>query len=58
MTILKSNAEWLKAHPAVEIQIEGHCDSRGTIGNNYNLGQRRAESVRQYLVKSDVIKLR
>lgn len=51
MEILKSNAEWLKVNPAVEVQLEGHCDSRGTIEYNYNLGQRRAESVRQYLVK-------
>ncbi len=49
-TALEQNVKWLKRYPGVEIQIEGHCDERG--GNEYNmaLGQRRATSVRNYLV--------
>jgi peptidoglycan-associated lipoprotein len=27
--ILKANATWLRANPAVVIEIEGHCDERG-----------------------------
>lgn len=47
-TTLKANAEWLKAHPAMKVQIVGHCDQRGTIAYNLALGQRRASSVRDY----------
>ena len=28
--VLKTNGQWLKANPAAQIQIEGHCDERGT----------------------------
>ncbi len=47
--ILKANAEWLKSRPQVKIQIEGHCDNRGTIEYNVALGERRANAVRNYL---------
>ena len=47
---LQSNAEWLKANPARTVRIEGHCDERGTIEYNLALGQRRAASVKTYLV--------
>lgn len=47
---LASNAEWLQANPASRFEIEGHCDSRGTIEYNLALGARRASSVREYLV--------
>lgn len=47
--ILKQNADFLKQHPSVKVEIQGHCDERGT--NNYNLalGQRRAASTKRYL---------
>jgi len=47
--ILKQNADFLKQHPSVKVEIQGHCDERGT--NNYNLalGQRRAASTKKYL---------
>ena len=51
---LQKNAQWMKANPAVAIQIEGHCDERGTADYNYALGQRRADSVRQFLISSGV----
>ena len=47
---LKANAEWLKANPAARVQIEGHCDDRGTVEYNLALGDRRAHTVREYLV--------
>ena len=47
--ILESNAKWLKAHPHARISIEGHCDERGTQAYNYVLGERRAETAKQYL---------
>jgi len=47
--VLKQNADFLKQHPSVKVEIQGHCDERGT--NNYNLalGQRRAASTKRYL---------
>lgn len=45
---LKRNAAWLKDLPKSEIQVEGHCDDRGTIQYNIALGQRRAQAVRDY----------
>lgn len=47
---LNKNAEWLKANPKVKILVEGHCDERGTIEYNLALGQKRATSVRNYLI--------
>ncbi|HEX6440233.1 MAG TPA: peptidoglycan-associated lipoprotein Pal [Candidatus Binatia bacterium] len=48
--ILKANSAWLKANPAAQVQIEGHCDERGTTEYNVALGSRRAESAKDYLV--------
>ncbi|MFQ5892722.1 MAG: peptidoglycan-associated lipoprotein Pal [Nitrospinota bacterium] len=46
---LQENAEWLRAHPDIRVQIEGHADERGTIEYNLALGERRAMSTRNYL---------
>lgn len=48
--VLQTNAEWLKANPNARVEIAGHCDDRGTIDYNLALGDRRAGSVRAYLV--------
>jgi peptidoglycan-associated lipoprotein len=48
--ILKGNAALLMKHPTVKIQIEGHCDERGTIEYNLALGERRASSAKKYLI--------
>jgi peptidoglycan-associated lipoprotein len=48
--VLKSNAEWLKANPGAQVQIEGHCDERGTTEYNLALGSKRAQSAKDYLV--------
>jgi peptidoglycan-associated lipoprotein len=48
--ILKENAALLKKYPKVKIQIEGHCDERGTTEYNLALGERRANSGKRYLV--------
>ena len=47
--ILQKNAEWLRSHPQARILIEGHCDERGTVEYNLALGERRAQSVKDYL---------
>jgi len=48
--ILKENAALLKKFSNVKIQIEGHCDERGTIEYNLALGERRANNAKQYLI--------
>ncbi len=47
--ILKGNAALLTKYPNVKVQIEGHCDERGTIEYNLALGERRANSTKKYL---------
>jgi peptidoglycan-associated lipoprotein len=47
---LGMQAEWLKNHPNVSVTIEGHADERGTREYNLALGERRANSVRRYLM--------
>ncbi|HAZ14387.1 MAG: peptidoglycan-associated lipoprotein [Bdellovibrionales bacterium GWA2_49_15] len=48
-TALKENADFLKANASVEVQIEGHCDERGSVQYNIALGENRAKSVKSYL---------
>lgn len=48
--ILQKNADWLRSHREARILIEGHCDERGTVEYNLALGERRAQSVKDYLV--------
>ncbi len=52
--ILKTNADLLKKYHNVKIQVEGHCDERGTVEYNLALGERRANSTRNYLVSIGV----
>jgi len=48
--ILANNAEILRGASGVKILVEGHCDERGTREYNLALGERRANSVKKYLV--------
>jgi peptidoglycan-associated lipoprotein len=48
--ILKENAALLVKFSSTKIQIEGHCDERGTIEYNLALGERRANHAKKYLV--------
>lgn len=45
----QSNAEWMKSHKGSKLQIEGHCDARGSIEYNLSLGERRAQAVKSYM---------
>ena len=48
---LEKNAGLLKsAYENSSVLIEGHCDERGTVEYNLELGKRRAQSVKDYLV--------
>jgi peptidoglycan-associated lipoprotein len=47
--ILHSNADWLGKNPARHVQIEGHCDDRGSEEYNIALGAKRAQAAKEYL---------
>ncbi|NNK61798.1 MAG: OmpA family protein [Gemmatimonadetes bacterium] len=47
--ILRAKVAILRASPQVQLRIEGHADERGSTEYNLALGNRRAESVRQFL---------
>lgn len=51
---LNGNAEFLKTNASVKVQVEGHCDERGSVQYNLALGEKRAKSVRDYLVAQGV----
>ena len=48
---MRSNAELLQRYPSVKVLVEGHCDERGSDEYNMALGQRRADTAKQYLVE-------
>jgi peptidoglycan-associated lipoprotein len=54
--ILKANAGVFKKYLNVKIQIEGHCDERGTNEYNLALGERRANSTKDYLISLGISK--
>lgn len=51
---LQSQAQYLAQYPQITITIEGHCDERGTREYNLALGERRANSAKNYLVSLGV----
>lgn len=51
---LDKQATWLKKYPSVTITIEGHADERGTREYNLALGERRASSVKSYLLSQGI----
>lgn len=50
ITTLQRNADLIRQVPGVMIQIEGHCDDRGTQEYNLALGEKRALATREYLI--------
>lgn len=51
---LRENATWLGGNPSAKIEIEGHCDERGTTEYNIALGAKRAAAARDYLLSLGV----
>jgi peptidoglycan-associated lipoprotein len=51
---LSDNAAWVKGNAGMNVQIEGHCDERGSIEYNLALGERRAKAAKAYLVSLGV----
>jgi peptidoglycan-associated lipoprotein len=48
--ILNQKADFLRIYPGVNVTVEGHCDERGADAYNIALGERRAQSVKNFLV--------
>ena len=51
---LEKQAQWLNQYGSYKILIEGHADERGTREYNFALGQRRAQTTRDYLVSKGI----
>ena len=47
---LSTSAAWLKKNAQYNLLVEGHCDERGTEQYNLALGDRRANTAKEYLV--------
>ena len=48
--ILNSQSKFLNQNPSLKVTIQGHCDERGTREYNLALGEKRASSVKDYLI--------
>jgi peptidoglycan-associated lipoprotein len=55
---VKAVADYLKANTADAVEIEGHCDERGTEEYNRSLGDRRALALREALAAQGVDPMR
>ena len=51
---LAAQARWMLANPSVKGSIEGHADERGTREYNLALGERRANSAKNFLIANGV----
>ncbi|MBW1710350.1 MAG: peptidoglycan-associated lipoprotein Pal [Deltaproteobacteria bacterium] len=48
--VLRAKADYMKKNPKIAIEIQGHCDERGTLDYNLALGDRRANAAAKYLM--------
>lgn len=51
---LQANATYMKRWTSIRVNVEGHCDERGTAEYNLGLGDRRGNAVKDYLVSLGV----
>ena len=51
---MERQAAWLKRFPNLNVSIEGHADERGTREYNLALGERRANSVKDFLISQGI----
>ena len=51
---LRADASWLKEHPGIKFVIEGHADERGSEEYNLGLGDRRATTVKNFLINQGI----
>ncbi len=54
IAVLNATADTLNANPGVAVEIAGHTDSQGDAAYNQGLSERRAKSVRDYLISRGV----
>ncbi len=47
--VLRDNGNWMKDHAQAKVEVEGHCDERGTVEYNLALGAKRARAAKDYL---------
>lgn len=52
--ILTQTAQYLTSNPDVWIQVEGHCDERGSAEYNLALGEKRANASKDFLINLGV----
>jgi outer membrane protein OmpA-like peptidoglycan-associated protein len=50
LPVLDQVAQLLKQYPAYKVTIAGHTDSRGEVGPNQRMSEKRAATCRQYLI--------
>lgn len=53
-SVLNQKHQWLLNNSAGQVAIEGHCDERGSNAYNLALGDRRAQSAKNFLVQSGI----
>ena len=53
-SILDKQAKLMKNNPYLNFILEGYCDKRGTVEYNLALAERRANSVKNYLINSGI----
>ena len=53
-SVLDRQIEWLKKNPNKKIVVQGYTDPRGTEAYNMKLGEKRADAVKNYIVKAGV----
>jgi len=51
---LKHNYQVLRERPDVRVELQGNADERGSAEYNFALGERRARSVEQYLMRMGI----
>ena len=47
---LRTQAAWMRKNKDISVTVEGHADERGTREYNLALGERRANTVKDYLM--------
>lgn len=52
--VIDANVAWLRENEGAKVELEGHCDDRGTIEYNLALGARRAKAVKDYLLMGGI----
>lgn len=51
---LTRNVAWLRENSRAKVELEGHCDNRGTIEYNLGLGAKRAKAVKDHLISQGI----